>query len=818
MKISEQWLRTWVDPQIDSDTLADQLTMAGLEVDDTSPVAPAFTGVVVGEVVEVAPHPDADRLRVTKVNVCADNADNGGAKELLQIVCGAPNVAVGMKAPVATIGAVLPNDFKIKKSKLRGVESQGMLCGASELGLVDKIDGLLALEADAPIGQDIREYLNLDARIIDVSITPNRGDCFSVRGLARELAVINALNFADPSIKAAPTVGAPSTPVTSQTDDCPRYLVQLITGVNGATKSPSWLVAHLERSGLQSRNLLVDVTNYVLMYLGQPLHAFDADKIQGNIVVRHAKVGETLILLDEQEITLAGDELVIADDSGVIALAGIMGGLSTSITDATQNVLLESAHFTPLAMAGRARRFGLHTDASQRFERGVDYELPETALNLAVGLIVKCAGGQVHEVSCAENLAALPAKTVVEVSGRQISQRLGVDIAKDTITDIFTRLGFVVKPTACEENGTRWRCTVPSYRFDVAIKDDLIEEVARIYGYDNLPAARPSLEMALKPKPDAVTSNQVAHLLASFGYLEAVSFSFSDAKLEALLQPESKPLPLANPISADLAVMRSSLLSSLLPCVQHNLNRQQTSVRFFEFGLRFEPAADGEIANLAQIPTLALVATGERYEKNWTQSSHPLDFYDIKHHVAQVFELASGIQADLTYVPSTRPFLHPGQSADVLLGGVLVGYVGVLHPSVVQALDLPKAQPAVLVAELDVSAVLAVKTLRAEPLPRFPSVRRDLAMVVADDVPVGELLASIQHTAKQTQECASWLKDAWVFDVYQGANIDKGSKSIAIATVWQDADKTLEDAPMQEVIHNIVNELKNKFNAQLRES
>ncbi|EXD71326.1 phenylalanine--tRNA ligase, beta subunit [Acinetobacter baumannii 662545-1347] len=628
MKISENWLRTWVNPAIDSDTLSDQLTMLGLEVDELAPVAKPFTGVVVGEVLTVEQHPDADRLRVTTVNI--------GSGEPLQIVCGAPNVRAGMKAPVATIGAILPGDFKIKKGKLRGVESQGMLCGASEIDLEDKIDGLLELPDDAPVGVNIREYLKLDDNVIDISITPNRGDCFSIRGIAREVAVINQLQMNEPEIKSVDATITDEKKVVINTDGAPRYLGRVIKNVNVKAATPEWMEQALARSGIRTHSILVDVTNYVLMELGQPMHAFDLAKIEGTVHVRQAQPQEKLQLLNDQEVELQDDVMVIADDQKALAIAGIMGGLASSVTDDTTDIFLESAFFAPLAIAGRARRFGLHTDSSQRYERGVDFELPLIAMNRASQLIQELAGGEFGPITVVEKSDLLPKREAIELKQAQVDQLLGYKVAAEFITDALTRLGCEVTVQA---NG-EWSVVPPSHRYDMAIYQDLIEEVARIDGYDNIQISLPSMDVQLAKYQDRFEIAQLRQTVVTLGYQEAISFSFADAKLEKQLNPQVSPLMLANPISSDLAVMRSTLLSSLIPCVQYNLNRQQSRVRFFELGLRFDYQNANSIQDLKQIPTLALVAVGSREPESWHAKPQPMDFFDFKGEVEEI--LAAG--------------------------------------------------------------------------------------------------------------------------------------------------------------------------------
>ncbi|WP_336953368.1 phenylalanine--tRNA ligase subunit beta [Acinetobacter sp. AS167] len=793
MKISENWLRTWVNPAIDSDTLSDQLTMLGLEVDELVPAAKSFTGVVIGEVLTVVQHPDADRLRVTTVNI--------GSGEPLQIVCGAPNVRVGMKAPVATIGAVLPGDFKIKKGKLRGVESQGMLCGASEIDLEDKIDGLLELPADAPVGTNIREYLNLDDHVIDISITPNRGDCFSIRGVAREIGVINQLPVTAPEIQDVAATLADQKQVVVTTDGCPRYLGRVIKNVNTKAPTPEWMEQALARSGIRQHSILVDITNYVLMELGQPLHAFDGDEVQGSVHVRQASANEKLVLLNEQEIELTEDVMVIADDVKALAIAGIMGGLSSSVTDETTEIFLESAFFAPLHIAGRARRYGLHTDASQRYERGVDFELPMIAMQRASQLIQALAGGDFGPITVSEKTELLPKREAIELNQAQVDQLLGYQVPTVFITDALQRLGCNVTVKAEGE----WIVVPPSHRYDMAIYQDLIEEVARIHGYDNIQISLPVIDVKLAQHQDQFELTQLRQTLVTLGYQEAISFSFADLKLEKQLNSQVNPLALANPISSDLAVMRSTLLSSLIPCVQYNINRQQSRVRFFELGLRFDYQNAKSIEDLKQIPTLAMIAVGSKQIESWHGKAQVMDFFDLKGEVEEI--LAAG-RVQVEYVRSDREWLHPGQSAEILVDGKSVGYLGRLHPSLENALDLSTTW----IAELDQSAVLQTYVSNFTELSRFPSVRRDIALVISDKINVSEIQQLIEKTGGEL------LDSTWLFDVYTGQGVEQGKRSLAFALLWQHPSRTLEDAEIKSGMDHIIQVLEDTYQATLRAS
>lgn len=793
MKISENWLRTWVNPAIDSETLSDQLTMLGLEVDDLSPAAKPFTGVVVGEVLTVEQHPDADRLRVTTVNI--------GSDEPLQIVCGAPNVRVGMKAPVATIGAVLPGDFKIKKGKLRGIESQGMLCGASEIDLEDKIDGLLELPADAPVGVNVREYLNLDDHVIDISITPNRGDCFSIRGIAREIAVINQMTVVAPEIRQVAATILDEKKVIVTTEGCPRYLGRVIKNVNTKAPTPEWMERALARSGMRQHSILVDITNYVLMELGQPLHAFDGGKVQGAVHVRQATAAEKLVLLNEQAVELNEKVMVIADDEKALAIAGIMGGLSSSVTDETTEIFLESAFFAPLHIAGRARSFGLHTDASQRYERGVDFELPMLAMHRASQLIAELAGGEFGPITIAEQADVLPKREAIELKQTQVDQLLGYRVEGEFIADALTRLGCAVTVKA----EGQWSIVPPSHRYDMVIYQDLIEEVARIHGYDHIQISLPVIDAKLAKYQDQFEMAQLRQTLVTLGYQEAISFSFADLKLEKQLNPMVSPLALANPISSDLAVMRSTLLSSLIPCVQYNINRQQSRVRFFELGLRFDYQDANNIHDLKQIPTLAMIAVGAKQAESWHAKPQAMDFFDFK---GEVEELLAAGRVKVEYARSERVWLHPGQSAEIMVDGQSIGYLGRLHPTLEAELDLGTTW----VAELDQKTVLQTYVSNFTELSRFPSVRRDIALLISDKINIGEIQQLITKTGGEL------LNSNWLFDVYTGQGVEAGKRSLAFALLWQHPSRTLEDAEIKSGMDTIIEVLQNTYQATLRAS
>ena len=676
-----------------------------------------------------------------------------------------------------------------------------MLCGASEIDLEDKIDGLLELPSDAPVGINIREYLNLDDHVIDISITPNRGDCFSIRGIAREIGVINQLPVTVPDIKHVVATITDEKKVVISTDGCPRYLGRVIKNVNTKASTPVWMERALARSGIRQHSILVDITNYVLIELGQPLHAFDGGKVQGSVQVRQATAAEKLTLLNEQEVELSEKVMVIADDAKALAIAGIMGGLSSSITDATTEIFLESAFFAQLAIAGRARSFGLHTDASQRYERGVDFELPMVAMHRASQLIQELAGGEFGPITVAEQAELLPIREAIELNQAQVDQLLGYQVESDFITDALTRLGCTVTVKAMGE----WTVVPPSHRYDMTIYQDLIEEVARIHGYDNIQMSLPVIDVKLAKHQDQFELPQLRQTLVTLGYQEAISFSFADLKLEKQLNPSVNPLALANPISSDLAVMRSTLLSSLIPCVQYNINRQQSRVRFFELGLRFDYQNAQNIDDLKQIPTLAMIAVGAKQTESWHGKPQPMDFFDLK---GEVEELLGAARVQAEFVRSTREWLHPGQSAEILVGGKSIGYLGRLHPSLEDELDLGTTW----VAELDQLAVLQTYVSNFTELSRFPSVRRDIALLISDKINVSEIQQLIGRSGGEL------LDSSWLFDVYTGQGVENGKRSLAFALLWQHPSRTLEDAEIKSGMDHIIQVLESTYQATLRAS
>lgn len=790
MKISEQWLREWVSPELSTEELAHQITMAGLEVDAIEPVAGDFSDVVVAQIISAEQHPDADKLRVCQV-------DAGG--ETVQIVCGAPNARAGLKAPLARVGAVLPGDFKIKPAKLRGVESRGMLCAEQELGLSDANDGLMELAEDAPVGASLRDYLGLDDQVIEIGLTPNRADCLGVAGIAREVALLNQLQVTAPECQPVAAAIKDVIPVELQSPErCPRYVGRIIRGVDVSRPSPLWLQERLRRCGIRSIDAVVDVTNYVLLELGQPMHAFDLDRLQGGIVVRTSRPGESLELLDGQTAELQPDTLVIADQASPVAMAGIMGGELSAVGEGSRNILLESAFFTPDLLAGKARSYGLHTESSHRFERGVDFELQRQAIERASQLLLDIVGGEAGPVIEAVSTHHLPSRPEVVLRAERIGMMLGLELAVEEVERILSGLGLGV--TATPEG---WRCTVPSWRFDIAIEADLLEELARVYGFDKLPASHIHARLEMPARSEThLSRRQLRRHLSARGYCEAITYSFVDPKLQQLFDPSVQPVALANPISADMAVMRTSLLPGLLAAVQRNTNRQQPRVRLFEMGLRFVPSEQG----LRQVPTLAIVVTGQRLAESWSASGEAVDFFDLKGEVESLFALTRD-GGSVHFQTAERPALHPGQTAAITRNGQQVGYIGALHPSVRAELGLGAPLYA---CELDLEAVLEGVLPAFSELSRFPEVRRDLAVVVDRTVPSAELMENVREVA------GGYLRDLRLFDVYEGKGIDPKRKSLALGLTFRHQTRTLSDEDVNLAVNQVIDSLEKNYKAELR--
>jgi phenylalanyl-tRNA synthetase beta chain len=796
MKFSENWLREWINPQWDTNTLSEKLSLAGLEVDGVEPVAGQFSHVVVGHVLSVEKHPDADKLNITQVDV--------GEAEPVQIVCGAKNVVVGMKACCAMVGAVLPGDFKIKKAKLRGVPSNGMLCGAPEIGLADNgINGLLVLDQDAPVGQDVREYLDLNDMSIEVDLTPNRADCFSVQGIARDVRAISGVALTQP-FEIKEMSGATTCPqVVNVSEDqaCPKYLGCVVTDFNGQATTPRWMVQKLERSGLRPLSLVVDITNYVLMELGQPMHAFDLAKIQGAIEVRLAKVDEKLTTLDDKQLTLNTETLVIADDSGAIALAGIMGGLSTSVTDQTNAIFFECAHFSRLAITGKARKYGLHTDSSMRFERGVDAMLPEKALNRALQLFTEIAGGTISAFNRQVSEANLPKPATIELRRATVGSRLGVEIEDAEIVEIFELLGFGIKAS-----DAGWMMTAPSYRFDMSIEMDLIEEVGRIFGYNNLPETPVLAPMTLNELPEDLQSLMALKIaLVQRGFNEVITYSFVEEAKQKLLEPELPYVLLQNPISDDMKAMRTSLFPGLLQSVAYNQNRQQPRVRIFETGLVFYKN-DSDPTGATQVPMMGGVIAGQVAATGWDEQERPVDFFDLKGDVETLIRMSHQV-ANIRFEACNHPALHPGQSASILKGGKEVGVMGQLHPSLVKAMGVSGN---IYLFQIRQDALMTMQVPAAQAVSKFPEVQRDLAFVVDENLSAQSLIDAVVSVKSDI------FKAVDLFDIYRGQGVEPTQKSIALTLKIQHHERTLQDEEVESLVAEILKAAKKSVNAELR--
>ena len=794
MKFSENWLREWVNPAISTDELVQQLTMAGLEVDSVEPVAASFDKIVVGEVLSIESHPAAQKLQVCQVDV----GENGP----LNIVCGALNVHVGMRAPTALIGARL-GDMKIKKTQLRGIPSHGMLCSAKELGLVDSSEGLMSLPAKAPIGEDVRRYLQLEDVSIEIDLTPNRGDCLGVEGIAREVGVLTRCEVTIPDCSPIPATIPDTFPVEILAPQaCPRYVGRIIKNVNVQALTPLWMQERLRRSGLRSINPVVDITNYVLLELGQPMHAFDLANLYGGIQVRMASTGESLALLDGQTVELDEQTLVIADHQQPVAMAGIMGGQASAVSNATQDIFLESAFFDPKHAAGCARRYGLHTDSSHRFERGVDPQLQRRAAERATALLLDIVGGQpgpLIEVTDERNLPTIP---TIQLRASRIKRLLGQALDPAEVSDILTRLGMTITSWQ-ETKDLNWQVQPPSFRlFDIALEADLIEELARIHGYNNLPSQVPQSGLTMYPQ-SAVTLEQVQAVLVQRHYQEAITYSFVDPQLQAKLEPKTEFITLSNPIASDMMVMRTTLWTGLLKILLYNQKRQQERVRLFETGLRFIPSQQ---QNLQQEKMIAGVVTGTRWPEQWGSNDQPVDFFDVKADIAALLELAD-CQEAYHFKPSIHPALHPGQTAAIYRGDELIGLLGALHPSLRERLEIT---PPVYLFELRLAPLCQKRRSQFKEVSKYPSVRRDISVVVASEISVAELLASIKQSASDL------LTDLKLFDVYQGKGIESGKKSVAMGLIFQAFSRNLTDSEVDGVIGQVISTLEQNLGAQLR--
>ena len=784
MQFSQQWLYSWVNPQLSSEQLAHTLTMAGLEVEKTELAAPPFTGVVVAEIKSVQKHPDADRLNITQIDA--------GTGELIQIVCGAPNVQVGIKVPCALAGAVLPGNFKIKPTKMRGQESNGMLCSAKELGLIDQVNGLLILPNDAPVGKNIRDYLQLDDHLLTLKITPNRADCLSIKGIAREVGALTQTNLSLPDI---PTIAAETDtiqPVQLQaTEDCGRFLTRVIQNINTQATTPMWLKQYLERSGLRSINPLVDIGNYVMLELGQPLHMFDADKLNGDLIVRRAKDGEILACLNDKTVTLTSNTLVVADEEKVLSIAGLMGGSSSAVDENTCNVVIESAWFIPEIIAGKSRQYGFGSDSSFRFERGVDFNLQHQAIERATALIKEICNGSIGRVN--EVNGNLPTTKQVKVRTSRVEKVLGVSISANNINIILQHLG--LEPQACDDG---FIITSPSFRFDIQIEADLIEEIGRIYGYENIPDDHTNGKLSMVALPESKKPLfSIYHQLANHGYQEVVSYAFVEEAWEHDLAGNQNPIRLKNPIASHLSVMRSTLFGGLIEILHNNLNRKQNRVRIFEVARVFHQC-DTEYLQTNKIAGLAY---GSATPEQWGETNRTVDFYDVKNDVLALL----GMQ-QLTFRAAQHPALHPGRTAEIVHNDQVIGVLGELHPRWTQKYDLPQSP---LLFELNLAAALNQSKIIYQPVSKFQPVRRDLAFIIDEQVTAQQLLntlAKVDHPA---------IQEIALFDVYRGQRVAEGKKSLAVKIILQSLEQTLTDEEVDKIVTEIIDFAK-QIGAELR--
>ncbi len=801
MKFSEQWLREWVNPDLNTADLGHQLTMAGLEVDAIEPVAPEFNGVVVGKILSCEKHPDADKLQVCQVDVGSQS------DEPLQIVCGAKNARADLLVACAMIKAVLPGNFKIKKSKLRGVVSMGMLCSDKELGLADSAEGIMELPLDAPVGTDIRAYLQLNDVSIELGVTPNRGDCFCLAGVARETGVFTRKNVSPVEIQPQ-SPGIDDVPVIKieAQEACPRYAGRIIRNVNIQAETPLWMKEKLRRCGNRSISPLVDITNYVMLELGQPMHAFDLAKINGAVNVRMAVEGEKLVLLDGQEIALKADNLVIADDAQALALAGIMGGDNSAVTDNTRDILLESAFFAPEKIIGKARTHGLHTDSSHRFERGVSPDLQVKALERATALILEITGGDVGPVVEQCHDEYIPRPQPIVLRKEKITRVLGIEIDDKTVKDVLQRLEMDV--VDCADG---WQVTAPTFRFDIEFDVDLVEEIGRIYGYDNLPATLPhgSITMAACPD-DRIDEAKIKDLMVHLGYQEAICYSFVEPDAQKLITPDNPGIRLSNPISEDLSVMRTSLWTGLIAALVYNQNRQQNRIRLFEVGSRFVPGAQN--GDLLQEVMIAGIINGSVFPEQWGDKTRNVDFFDLKADVEALLSLGGDLLS-YRFEAEQHPALHPGQSARIYKDNQAVGWMGTLHPEVAKAFDVKSTS---ILFEVEFGAVSAAKVPNFKILSKFPAIRRDIAIIVDDAVKSSAIINSIRQTAEKTLSSESTVA-VELFDVYVGEGVEVGKKSLAVSLSLQEQSRTLKDDEIDTLIQAILSDLEQQHRAKLRD-
>lgn len=793
MKISKLWLREWVNFSLTEQELASQLTMAGLEVDAVSPVAGAFTNVIVAEVLNTKPHPDASKLTLCEVNVNADKP--------LSIVCGAANVRPGLKVALAMIGAALPGGIHIKESKLRGELSQGMLCSVTELGLEEQSEGILELAQDAPVGMDLREYLQLDDSILDVDLTPNRADCFSMLGVAREVAVLNKIPLNQPEITAVTPVIDDVLAIHLQNPAaCPNYCGRIIRSIDSSATTPLWMSERLRRGGIRAVHPVVDVLNYVMLELGQPMHAFDLETLESNINVRFATADECLTLLDGQEVTLSEKVLVIADAKKPLAIAGIMGGEASSVQPHTKDIFLESAYFNPITIAGVARIYGLSSDSSQRFERGVDYKLQLKALERATALILSITGGKAGPVIEVTDKQHVPSEAVFTFDTDKVKRLTGVAIPVAEMKDLLQGLGIAI----VEEKNALLTVKAPSHRFDIQQDVDLVEEIIRLYGYDTLEAQ--SMQGVIR----VGTTNSIERIATEIalwfrdrGYNETISYSFVDPELQEALYPQKEFMQLLNPISSELSQMRLGMWPGLLASMIYNVHRQQNTIKFFEIGVVF----DVHNKQLQERSCVAGLLMGEKGSMNWSEAARSYDFFDLKGELQALFSCLK--IPSVEFVPAVNEALHPGQAAQIKINDKLAGWIGVVHPKLADALDI---QQEAILFEIDLATVVTSTTARYKTISKYPKIRRDLSLLVDEQISALQIEQAVRKCIKQ-----DWLKSFEVFDVYKGVGIPEGKKSLAIAMTLQDDKRTLVDSEINSLISAIIEMLQNEFSIILRE-
>jgi len=789
MRFSLNWLKQWVATELDAEAVCARLTGAGLEVDELKPVGVGLDGVVVAEIVDCKPHPNADRLKLCQVAF--------GGQQPATIVCGAPNARTGLKAPLATVGTMLPNGLRIKPARLRGVESRGMLCSAPELGLGDDAEGLLELDPALEVGVALAAALGLPDHEIEIDLTPNRADCLSLRGIAREFAAIEDLPCNEPVVEDLEPVGARAVEIELQARaDCPRYVGRVIEGVDIAAETPAWMVQRLMRSGLRSLGPVVDVTNYVLLELGQPMHAFDLEKLEGGIRVRRAHPGDRITLLDGQDVEPDPDMLLICDQVKPVALAGIMGGADTAVGETTRDILLESAWFNPAVIIGRGRRLGLATDSAHRFERGVDPALQRIAVERATALIVEIAGGAPGPVVEQVDTNALPSSGPIELRLDRVGRLLGLELDGGEVASILRRLGMKV-----EVIPGGYRATPPTARRDLAIEVDLIEEIARLIGYDRLPSRSPGGRLrATMPSERNAAMEQLRVTLQARGFQEIMTWTFVAERDLTRLGLQSDLQTLANPLSQDLAVLRTSLLPGLLRTARANLRHQQPRVKLYETGHVFHHQAPEQ-------ERLGLLLTGRAEPENWLATPREFDFFDLKGELEHLLRVLGHDSSQISVVPEAPDCFHPGQRCTLKIGTQSLGHAGQLHPAIAGDLGFVSK---VFVAELDLGAVRARELPQYRGVARFPSVRRDLALIVPDTIPAAE----IQRIAAQV--AGTLLEQCLVFDLYQGEGIESGSRSLAIGLILRDVSRTLADSDVDSVMLNVVEALQQQCSARLR--